>query len=414
MPFSFLEQFGSQPGLDRVTKLLSDWGNPERKMKVILVSGTKGKGSTVAFLASMLRADGKKVGEYYSPHLIRFSERIVLDGKEIPDSEVLRLEKEIKEWISAQEDAAEMKITYFEAVTACAYRYFAEQGAEYAVMEVGMGGRLDAVNAADEEIAIITSIGRDHVQYLGSQISQIAYEKAGILKKGLGITSAGIGVETIRVEARKRRRNLLVLGEDFDVIPLETGLDGSTFDYSNKINLKNLKISLLGKFQLKNAAAAVCAAENLGCSEKAIREGLLKAKIKGRMEIVRNEPLVLVDAAHNPLGIKALVDSLDLFGERKVICVFSCMKDKDVSEMLCALGEKCSEFFVAKTAGTSRAMGVEELEEAAGEYGQVYSFESVSDAVKAALEHADKEDLVLITGSIYMMNEVYKGLEKKS
>ncbi|MEM4272450.1 MAG: Mur ligase family protein [Candidatus Bilamarchaeaceae archaeon] len=193
MPFEFLEQFGSQPGLERISKLLSAWGNPERKMKVILVSGTKGKGSTVAFLASILRADGKKVGEYYSPHITHFNERIVFDGKEIPDSEVNRLEREVREWIELQNSGegqeepqtgegmppSAVRITYFEAVTACAYRYFAEQGAEYAVMEVGMGGRLDAVNAAEEEIAIITTIGRDHVQYLGSQISQIAYEKAG-------------------------------------------------------------------------------------------------------------------------------------------------------------------------------------------------------------------------------------------
>jgi dihydrofolate synthase/folylpolyglutamate synthase len=306
-----------------------------------------------------------------------------------------------------------MQITYFEAVTAFAFRYFAENKVEYAVMEVGMGGRLDAVNAAQEEIAIITTIGRDHTQYLGSQISQIAYEKAGILKKGLGITSAGEGLETIRAEARKRKRTLLVLGEDFDVVPLEFGADGSTFDYSNQIRLEKLKISLLGRFQLKNAAVAVCAAENLWCSEAAIRKGLEKARIRGRMEIVSKEPLVLVDAAHNPLGIKALVDSLDIFGERRIICVFSCMKDKDVQEMLRALGEKCSEFFVAKTAGNERAAEVEELEEIASEYGRVYALKSVSDAVKAALLKAKKEDLVLITGSIYMMEEVYKELGKK-
>ena len=156
MAFEFLEKFGSKPGLERITKLLEAWGNPEREMKVILVSGTNGKGSVTAFLASILKAEGKKVGSFYSPHLLHFNERMQVNGEEISDSEVERLEAEVKKWIEEGNE-----VTYFEAVTACAYRYFAEKGVEYAVMEVGMGGRLDAVNMVDEEIAIITSNERD-------------------------------------------------------------------------------------------------------------------------------------------------------------------------------------------------------------------------------------------------------------
>lgn len=408
MAFEFLEKFGSKPGLERITKLLEEWGNPQDKMKVVLVGGTNGKGSVTAFLSSILSADGKKTGSFYSPHLLRFNERIKIDGKEIPDAEVGGLEGEVKEWIETQD--SEMPITYFEAVAACAYRYFAEQGVEYAVMEVGMGGRLDAVNPVDEEIAIVTSIGLEHTKWLGSQISQIAYEKAGIMKKGLAITGAGIGLETIKSEARKRGVNLLVLGEDFDGNLRERGLDGSIFDYSNEVQIAGLEISMLGGFQVRNASLAVCAAENLGCSESAIREGLKKARIRGRMEVLGELPLVLVDVAHNPAGVKALVDSLGVFWEKKIVCVFSCMADKEYEEMLKVLGEKVDAFVLVKPAGNGRAEEPEVLLGKAKEYAEAYTSAGITDGIEFAKEMAGPDGMVLITGSIYMMEEVYAAL----
>jgi dihydrofolate synthase/folylpolyglutamate synthase len=408
MAFEFLEKFGSKPGLERIRKLLELWGNPQDKMKVVLVSGTNGKGSTTAFLSSILSADGKTTGSYYSPHLLRFNERMKIDGVEISDSEIERLEEEVKKWV----DEGNV-ITYFEAVTACAYRYFAEQAVEYAVMEVGMGGRLDAVNPAEEEVAIITSVGLEHTKWLGSQVSQIAYEKAGIMKKGLAITGAGIGLETIRSEARKKRINLLVLGEDFDVNLREKGLEGSVFDYSNEVQLEGLGISMLGDFQVRNASLAVCAAENLGCSEKAIRTGLKKAKIEGRMEVLGKEPLIVADVAHNPAGVKALVDSLGVFGEKRIICVFSCMGDKEYGEMLKVLGEKVNAFVVVKPEGKERAEEPEVLLEKAKEYAEAYTSAGIEDGIEFAKEMAGPDGMVLITGSIYMMEEVYSAISKK-
>ncbi len=409
MAFEFLEKFGSKPGLERIRKLLGEWGNPQNKMKVVLVGGTNGKGSTVAFLSSILSADGKKTGSFYSPHLLKFNERIRVDGREIPDAEIERLEQEVKKWIEKQE--AGMPITYFEAVTACAYRYFAEQGVEYAVMEVGMGGRLDAVNPAEEEIAIITSIGQEHTKWLGSQVSQIAYEKAGIMKKGLAITGAGIGLETIRSEARKRGVNLLVLGEDFDVIKSKGDMGGSIFDYCNGVQLEGLRVSMLGDFQVRNAALAVCAAENLGCSETAIREGLKSAKILGRMEVLGEVPLIVADVAHNPAGVKALVDSLDVFGEKRIVCVFSCMRDKEYGEMLRVLGEKVDAFVLVKPEENERAEEPEVLLEKAKEYGEAYTSSGIKDGIGFAKELAGPDGMVLITGSIYMMEEVYAAVD---
>ncbi|MFP3950000.1 MAG: bifunctional folylpolyglutamate synthase/dihydrofolate synthase [Candidatus Micrarchaeia archaeon] len=424
MAFEFLEKFGSKPGLERIRKLLEEWGSPQNKMKVVLVAGTNGKGSTVAFLSSILSADGKRTGAFYSPHLFKFNERIRVDGKTIPDSELEKLEQEVKKYLDGGSE-----ITYFEAVTACAYRYFAEKGIEYAVMEVGMGGRLDAVNPAEEEIAIITSIGQEHTGWLGSQVSQIAYEKSGIMKKGLAITGAGIGLETIRSEARKRGVNLLVLGEDFDVIKSKGDMGGSIFDYSNGMQLGGLGISMLGDFQVRNAALAVCAAENLGCSESAIREGLKKAKIRGRVEILGKEPLVVADVAHNPAGIKALVDSLDVFGHsvkvrpgketdeelhslesKRVVCVFSCMKDKEYGEMLKVLGEKMDAFVLVKPEGNERAEEPEVLLDKAKEYAEAYTTAGIRDGIEFAKEMAGEDGMVLITGSIYMMEEVYGAL----
>ena len=411
MAFEFLEKFGSKPGLERIAKLLEDWGNPQNKMKVVLVGGTNGKGSTAAFLSSILSADGKKTGSFYSPHLLKFNERIRVDGEEIPDSEIEMLEGEVKKWVETQ--GSEMPITYFEAIAACAYRYFAEQGVEYAVMEVGMGGRLDAVNLAQEEIAIITSIGLEHTKWLGSQVSRIAYEKAGIMKKGLAITGAGIGLETIRSEARKRGVNLLVLGEDFDVFLRRKGLEGSVFDYSNGMQLEGLEVSMLGDFQVRNAALAVCAAEKLGCSEKAIREGLKKAKMRGRMEILSKEPLIVADVAHNPAGVNALVDSLGILGNKRMVCVFSCMEDKEYGEMPKVLGEKVDAFVLVKPKDNERAEEPEALLEKAKEYAESYTSAGIRDGIEFAKELAGADGMVLITGSIYMMEEVYAALGKE-
>ncbi len=408
MAFEFLEKFGSKPGLERITKLLEFWGNPQDKMKVVLVSGTNGKGSTTAFLSSVLSENGFKTGSFYSPHLLHFNERIKVDDKEISDLDLKRLESEIRKWV----DEGNV-ITYFEAITACAYRYFAEQEVEYAIMEVGMGGRLDAVNPAEEEIAIITSVGLEHTKWLGSQVSQIAYEKAGIMKKGLAITGAGIGLETIRSEARKRGMNLLVLDEDFDGNLKEKNIDGSIFDYSNEMQLEGLEISMLGDFQVRNASLAVCAAENLGCSEKAIRKGLRKARIRGRMEVLEKEPLIVADVAHNPAGVKALVDSLDVFGERRIICVFSAMRDKEYGKMLKVLGEKVNAFVIVKPGGKERAEEPEILLEKAKEYAESYTSAGIEDGIEFAKEMAGPDGMVLITGSIYMMKGVYSAISKK-
>lgn len=408
MALEFLDKFKSRPGLGRITQLLAAWGNPQNKMKVILISGTNGKGSTTAFLSSILIKAGYKTGSFFSPHLLRFNERIQINGRVIADSELKKMEAKVEEYVDGGNE-----ITYFEAVAAIAYEYFAENNVEYAVMEVGMGGRLDAVNVVDEKIAIVTSIGFEHTKWLGSQISEIAYEKMGIAKSGLVITGAGNGLETIKSEARARGLSLLSYGEDFEAyVEKETGA-GTVFDYSNKLQIKGLELGLLGKFQVRNASLAICAAEELGCSEIAIRAGLRDAKIAGRMEILSENPFIVADVAHNPAGVKALVDSVGVFGKKPIVCVFSAMKDKNYAEMLKVLGEVVDVFIVCAPENKERAEVPEKLFLEAEKNGETYSSKSIADAVEFAKELVPQNGMILITGSIYMMKEAYRELGKK-
>ena len=404
--FSFLEKFGSIPGLERVGALLGEWGNPQKKMKVVLVGGTNGKGSVTAMLSSVLREQGFGVGAFYSPHLLRFNERIVFNGKEIGDGEIRKYEGMVREWV----DRGKV-ITYFEAVTASAYHYFAKKGAEYAVMEIGMGGRLDAANIAEEALSVITNISPEHTRWLGETEKEIAFEKAGIMKKGPAVTGAGIGLEVIEREARKRKLPLRVYGEDFECNPLSVTSSGSVFDYSGEREYTGLGIPLIGKHQMKNAGLAVCGAEVLGCSEDAVRKGLGKAKMRGRLEVLSKEPLVVADVAHNPAGAWVVRETVPLFGREKVTIVFGCMKDKDWKDMVKSLGEVASGFIFTKP-GTERAEDPEKLAKEGRKYCPSSVVEEPGEAVKIAVE-AEKEDgLIIVTGSFYMMREVYEALAK--
>ena len=203
-----LSKFGSIPGLSRIKKLLSKWNNPQNNLKIILVGGTNGKGSTVSYLSSILKESGYKVGSFYSPHLVNYNERIKINGKEIKNKTLNSYAKKILKYRG--------KITIFEAITAIAFQYFSDKKCDYAVMEIGMGGRLDACNIADETLSIITNISYDHTQYLGKNLRKIAYEKAGIMKKGTAITGAkGESLEEIKRISKKRKIKLKILGKDF-------------------------------------------------------------------------------------------------------------------------------------------------------------------------------------------------------
>ncbi|MDD2655316.1 MAG: bifunctional folylpolyglutamate synthase/dihydrofolate synthase [Candidatus ainarchaeum sp.] len=401
-PFAFLEKFGWRPGLERIGKLLEEWGNPQENMDVILVGGTNGKGSVAAMLSAILREEGHRVGSYYSPHLLDFGERMQVNGRNIGEGMLDLYVKRAKGWMDAGNE-----ITYFEALTASAYDYFSANHVDWAVMEVGMGGGLDAVNAARERLSVISSISLEHREWLGDTEEKIAYEKAGIIKNGPCVS--GSGNEAIRRRAREMGVPLYVYDEDFECEGREAGSERTAFDYVGKERIEGLELGMLGKFQVRNAGLAVRAAEELGIGEESIRKGLKKARLRGRMEVLRREPLVVADVAHNPGGASALVESLDIFGKRRRIVVFGCMKDKDWKGVLQILSRVADKFIFAKT-DMGRAEEPEKLLEEGRKYCESEMAESVGEAMVMALGEAGDGDMVLITGSLYIMKEAYKEL----
>ena len=410
-----LSKFGSILGLERIEKLLEKWGNPQNKMKVILVAGTNGKGSTTAYLASILQEAGFKVGSYFSPHLKKYNERIKINGKKISDQDLEEYSQEIMEYVHKGNT-----ITLFEALTAIAYRYFAENKVEYAIMEAGMGGRFDATNIAKEEIAIITNIGLEHTEYLGETEEKIAFEKAGIIKQGIVITSVeGKALEVIKKEA-ERGKGLFVLENEFKVKNILATENGTTFDYSGKKNYEKIELIMLGEYQAKNAALAIRAAEELGIKEKYIRSGLKKSKINGRMKILSQKPetsktrdpgpVVLVDGAHNLHGVNELVKNLKLFDYEELILVFGVMKDKNWKEMILQVGKKANKIILNKTkTQEERVLEPEEIKKFLEENrfnGEIKIILDVKDSIKYAKTIANQRDLILVCGSIYMIGEV--------
>jgi dihydrofolate synthase/folylpolyglutamate synthase len=397
-----LVKFGIRPGLERIEKICEALGRPQDKMKVILVTGTNGKGSVVADLASMLTEAGFRTGAYLSPHIVRYNERFKIDGKEITDDEFEPYEREL---LGMHERGYEM--TLFEALTAIAYKYFAEKGCEYAVVEIGMGGRYDATNIVEEEMAVITSVDLEHTDYLGSTVSEIARDKSHIIKNPRGVAVTGCAGEAL-MEVKKRAEEtgtpLRTLGEDFGYTLLEARMDGTVFDFSGKRDYRKLFVPLAGRHQAFNAALAVAAAEELGLDEKAIRDGLGKVEHPGRLQVIGEKPLVVADGAHNPDGIRTLVKSLDIYPRKKLVCVFSALRDKDWQAMLSVLAPECDEVVVNQMGG-ERAEDAEDIAAEAKRYTKAEVVRDIGESVRTAKERAGKDGMVLICGSLYMLGE---------
>jgi dihydrofolate synthase/folylpolyglutamate synthase len=303
-----IEKFGIKPGLSRIEALLHALGDPHKEYPSVLVGGTNGKGSTAAILASVANETGLKAGLYTSPHLIRFNERIRVGESEITDREVVRLADKV---MSAMEQGKECgRASFFEVTTAMAFQYFREKRVDLAVLEVGMGGSLDATNVVVPLVSIITNIGLDHQRFLGTNIEEIAIEKAGIIKESSPVVSCmeeGRITRLIEDIARQRGAKLYLFGRDFRVEP-----SGSFFDYlGNKRSFKGVSLNLRGQHQYKNASCAIMALDLLeergfNISDSAVRNGLRKVRWPGRFEVVRKDPTVVLDCAHNPSGFSGL------------------------------------------------------------------------------------------------------------
>jgi len=312
---SYLNSLGLykvKPGLDRILRILEAFDKPHDKLKHIIVGGTNGKGSVAATIASILESEGHRIGLYTSPHLLRVSERIRINGKEIPLTDLCRWIDEIKRMSSS---CLSEELTYFEFLTALAFLYFAAERVDFSVIEVGMGGRLDATNVLNPIVSVITNVFEDHTQFLGKGISNIAYEKAGIIKYGVPVVtgSEGMALSIINSTAEERSTETLVLGQDFRFESESL----HSFDYRGEIwNFDDLSLNLRGYYQFNNATLAIATLESVSryhgieINESSIRTGLITTKWEGRMEYLRADPPIILDGAHNPSAAFSLTKSL--------------------------------------------------------------------------------------------------------
>lgn len=400
---------GSKPGLSRTNHLLSLMGDPHKKLKFVHVAGTNGKGSTSACIASVLRKAGYKTGLYTSPYINVFNERMMIDGEMISDDELCELCEYIKPLSDSMTDDPP---TEFELITALAMEYFSRNNCDIVVLEVGMGGELDSTNVIDSpECAVITAIDLDHTSFLGSTVEEVASAKAGIIKNGTSVALYDCRRSVYDVFADKCKKVGAKLTEaGFDKIEnVKTSLRFIEFDFGR---YEGLKLGLVGSYQPKNASVAITAIELLRekgykISDENIYDGLKEVSWPGRFEILGENPIFVLDGAHNPHGMTATAKSLrDHFGGRKIVFVVGAMADKDVKGMMSML-LPLADSFIAVKPDNPRAMEAETLAELLRELGaDAEGCESVADAVKNAVQKAGKDGIVACLGSLYFSGEI--------
>ena len=417
-PLEFIsqEKFQSfKPGFDRVEALLEKLGHPERKLRYVHVAGTNGKGSVCACVSSILREAGYKTGLYISPFVIRWNERVQIDGEYITDEEFA----EAVAVVGGAADAMEDPPSQFELETTIALWYFAEKGCDMAVMEVGMGGAWDATNVIPSpEAAVLCAIALDHTAVLGSTVAEIAQVKAGIIKPGCDVVSYGNEPDAERViDEACREKGCRHFRPDFGRIRVtERELTGVTFDYAAH---RDLFLPLAGTYQPKNAALAVETAEVLRTrgfhiSEANIRDGLRNVRWPGRFELIARDPLFILDGSHNPQGMEATVESLKaFFPGKKLWFLMGIMADKDVHSVAKLLAPLAAGF-AAVEPPNPRAMKPSDLAAllAADTGAEARPFDSIEEGAKWVLDKAGKDGVCAALGSLYFSAQVREAVEK--
>ena len=399
---------GSKLGLDRTRELLGKLNDPQKELKFIHIAGTNGKGSTAAMLSSILEEAGYRVGLYTSPFINRFNERMQVNHQPIPDEELAAL----TEYVRPHADAMADSPTEFELITALAMVWFARQKCDIVVLEVGMGGELDSTNIIDvPEAAVIAAMGMDHVKELGPTMADIARAKAGIIKEGGRVVSYGGNSEADEVIAAVcRARNASLCQPDFSaIVPGDFSLEGQTFSYKG---WRGLRIPLVGAYQMNNAAVVLETVEVLrqrgwSVSDEAVRQGLADTRWPARFEVLRRDPVFIVDGGHNPHGIRATAESLSrLFPGRKITFVTGVMADKDVEHILGLIVPLADQFFTVRP-DNPRAMDAGELARRIEAMGaKATACASVRDGVDRAIQAEGPHGVACALGSLYMSGEV--------
>ena len=404
-----LEKFGMIFGLAKVEKILEAIGNPHHEIQAIHIAGTNGKGSTAAMVASILRKEGYQVGLYTSPHLIRFTERIKINGKEIEEEEVAELAGWIRKRI--EEAGITPPFTFFDVTTAMCLLYFKQKMVDLAILEVGLGGRLDSTNVIDPLLSIITNIAKDHEEYLGKSVLKIAGEKAGIIKKGRPLITAVTQPQVLRLFStvcREKGVPYYRVGREFRYVQNEE----RNFDYEGlHRKLWSIYVNLGGHHQIINATTALGAMEvldDLGyrVSNDAMIEGLKEVEWPGRLEMVCSSPRVVLDGAHNPAAALVLKEALEKeFQYEHLILLVGMMKDKDVKSFLHLLAPLADHLILTQP-HNDRAAPPTVLKAALGKSGKKAEMaEDLEKAIEKGLSMTKEEDLLCISGSLYTVGE---------
>lgn len=409
---------GIVPGLDSIRELCERLGNPQNCLKFIHIAGTNGKGSVSTYIASVLKAAGYRVGRYISPTIFDYRERIQVNDRNISKEALGRLMSKAKEACDEMVRSGKPQPTPFEVETALGFLYFLEKKCDYVVLEVGMGGRLDATNIIEnKELAVLVSISMDHMKFLGNSLEEIAAEKAGILKPGCRVVSAK--QEEVASKVILQQSEVLGCGISFvepdKITHVRYGLEKQRFDYAG---YKGLEIALAGKFQIENAALAVEAVEALRASglkitEKHIRDGLLAATWPARFAMVGKRPYFITDGAHNEDAAKRLAESLEFyFTNKRIIYIMGVLRDKEYTKIISLTHRLADHIITVTPPDNPRAMSAYELaEEIAKVHPKVTAADSLEEAVEMSRLLAGKEDCIVAFGSLSFQGKLAEIIE---
>jgi dihydrofolate synthase/folylpolyglutamate synthase len=409
-----LETFGMKLGLDNINRILSLLGNPHKSYPSIHIAGTNGKGSTAAILESILAASGYRIGLYTSPHLVDFRERIRINGRQIDPKYVADFFTDIKDKLDT------INPTYFEVTTALAFKYFQDEKVDLAVIETGLGGRFDSTNVLMPIASVITNIDLEHTKHLGNSISQIALEKAGIIKSGVPVITAAKNLEAkrvIRQTCKQRKSNLISVYDETQWVIQDISERNTEMDiFTRSQKYYNLRLSLPGRHQLENAICAILAAEQaeplgIRLTPTGATLGFRDVKWPGRLQKASKSPEIILDVGHNPAAMKILFEYFkEFYRDRYIIAVFGILSDKDAHKMMVEL-DRFTDVIILTKPMTDRAADPEMLARQASHLTDNFQIiPHVRDAVTTAINAARPTDLVLITGSHYTVGEALSQL----
>ncbi|MBQ4536517.1 MAG: bifunctional folylpolyglutamate synthase/dihydrofolate synthase [Lachnospiraceae bacterium] len=416
-----LSSYGIVPGLDSIKELCRRLGNPQEQLSFVHIAGTNGKGSTLAFVSTILKCAGFRVGRYVSPTIFDYRERIQVNERPISKAALCEGMELVREICEQMKEDGFAQPTPFEVETALAFWYFVKKKCQIVVLECGMGGRFDATNLINNTItAVITPVSMDHTKFLGNSLAEIAYQKAGIIKIGCRVVSAVQQSEAM-VEIQKEVQEKgcpLVVGDGAEATNVRYGILKQKFHYHG---FKNLEISLAGQFQIDNAVLAINVIEAIkeagyAVSEDALRQGLAETVWPGRFSVVKKKPLFVVDGAHNEDGAQKLAKSIEFyFTNKRIIYIMGILKDKDYEKIIGLTHGFADQIITVTSPDNPRALHAYELaQEVAKVHPKVTAVDSLEEAVEMSMLLAGKDDVIIAFGSLSYLGRLMKIVEMHS